>query len=148
MKAKENYKLKVNVKFQLFDSEGNLKTTRRLHNAKTNNAVYGLLDQLLDTPTLAKVGYMELGTGTPTATLLGAYIAGSRTAITKIRTLNVATITCVFDVGIGTGTITEAALFDTATENTANMWCSATNFTPIIKGLLEILIIDWNLTLL
>ena len=144
---KENYKLKVNVKFQLFDNEGNLKTTRRLHNAKTNNALYGLLDQLLDTPTLAKVGYMELGTGTPTSTLLGAYIAGSRTAITKTRTLNVVIITCIFAAGVGTGDITEAALFDVATENTINMWCSATGFTMIPKLPADSLTATWTLTL-
>ena len=144
---KENYKLKVNVKFQLFDENGNLKTTRRLHNAKTNNALYGLLDQLLDTPTLAKVGYMELGTGTPTATLLGAYIPGSRTAITKTRTLNVVTITCSFTEGVGTGDTTEVALFDVITENTANMWCSATDFTMIPKTAIDSLVITWTLTL-
>ena len=144
---KENFKLKVNVKMQLFDSKGNLKTTRRLHNAKTNNAVYGLLDQLLDTPTLAKVGYMELGAGTPTSTLLGAYIAGSRTAIIKTRTLNVVTITGIFPAGVGTGNITEAALFDVATENTINMWCSATDFTMIPKNIGDILEITWILTL-
>ena len=144
---KENFKLKVNVKMQLFDNEGNLKTTRRLHNAKTNNALYGLLDQLLDTPTLAKVGYMELGTGTPTATLLGAYIPGSRTAITKTRTLNVVTITCTFGAGVGDGNITEAALFDVATENTINMWASGTDFTMIPKTTTDVLIATWTLTL-
>jgi hypothetical protein len=132
---------------QLFDSSGNLKTTRRLHNAKTNNALYGLLDQLLDTPTLAKVGWMELGTGTPTSTLLGAYIAGSRTVITKTRTLNVITITCTFAAGVGTGDITEVALFDVATENTTNMWCSATDFTTIPKTSTDSLVITWTLTI-
>jgi hypothetical protein len=144
---KDNYKLKVNVKFQLFDENGNLKTTRRLHNAKTNNALYGLLDQLLDTPTLAKVGYMELGTDTPTATLLGAYIPGSRTAITKTRILNVVTITCTFAPGVGTGNITEAALFDVVTENTVNMWASGTDFTMIPKTATDALIATWTLTL-
>lgn len=147
MKNKDNFKFKVNVKFQLFDSNGNLKTTRRLHNAKTNSALYGILDQLLDTPTLAKVGYMELGTGTPTSTLLGAYIAGSRIAISKSRALNVITITCTFAAGVGTGDITEAGLFDVVTENTVNMWCSATGFTMIPKESTDNLDVTWTLTL-
>jgi hypothetical protein len=147
MKTKDNFKFKVNVKIQLFDSSGNLKTTRRLHNAKTNNALYGLLDQLLDTPTLAKVKYMALGETTPSATSLGSEISGSRTEIIKTRILNVITITCAFAAGVGTGNITEAALFDTLAESANNMWCSATGFTMIPKLAADTLTATWILTL-
>jgi len=144
---KDNFKLKVNIKMQLFDCNGDLKTTRRLHNTKTNASIYGLLDQLLNTPTLAKVGWMELGTGTPTDTLLGSYIVGSRKIISKIRTLNILTIVCTFIAGVGTGNITEIGLFDTATENTINMWASGTDFTVISKTATDVLVVTWSLIL-
>ncbi len=148
MKIKELFTLTSNVKMQLFDKSGKLKTTRRKHNTKTNAAIYGILEQLLDTPSLSKPGWIELGTGTPGATLLGSYIAGSRTAFDSItRNLNVITMVATFGSGVGTGTITEAGIFDVVTQNTINMWASATGFTAIPKGAEDSLIVTWTFTL-
>ena len=47
--------------------------------------------------------------------------------------------------GSGTGAITEAGLFDVATQNTVNMWCSA-SFGVVTKGASDIFKITWTIT--
>ena len=137
---------KFNMKLELFDKEGNLKEFREIHNTVTTAGKNGLMDQMLDSPTLPKVGWMELGTGSPAATLLGAYISGSRVAFTSKTRLNaVVTMVGNWGAGVGTGAITEAGLFDVVTQNTVNMWCSA-SFAVINKGANDTLQITWTLT--
>ena len=140
------FKVETNMKLELFDSEGKLKDYREIHNTSYAAGQYGIIDQILDSPTLPKVGYMELGTGTPGATLLGAYISGSRVAFTsKTRLNNVVTMVGNWAAGNGTGAITEAGLFDVATQNTVNMWCSA-SFGVVTKGASDIFKITWTIT--
>lgn len=137
---------KVNMKLELFDGNGKLKELREIHNAVTTAGKAGLMDQILGTPTLAKPGWCELGTGTGGSTLLTTYIPASRTAFTsKSRATNVVTMVTDFAAGVGTGAITEAGLFDVVTQNTANMWCYA-SFAAINKAAADTLKITWTLT--
>ena len=90
-------KVTENVKLELFDSEGRRKDVREIHNTTTALGKELLADQLLASPTVAKPGWMEVGTSTPTASLLGSYISGSRTALSsKTRAGNVVTFVCLF----------------------------------------------------
>lgn len=134
----------VNMHLQLFDENGVLKEERFVHNTVTTAGRNGVADQLLAAPTLAKYGWMAVGTGSPAATLLGAEIA--RVAFTS-KTRSGAVVTTVGDFGAGTGTgaITEAGTFDVVTANTVNMWMSA-SFTVINKGAADSLSISWTLT--
>ena len=135
-----------NMRIELFDKSGNIKEVRNVHNTVTAAGKAGIMDQILSTPSLAKVGWMEVGTGTPAATLLGSYITGSRVALTsKTRNANVVTMVGTFGAGVGTGAITEAGLFDVVTQNTVNMWCSA-SFAVVNKGASDSLVITWTLT--
>ena len=141
-----NLSCEFNMDIRLYDKDGNLKDSRLVHNTTTSAAKYGIMDQVLDITSLSKPGWMELGTGSPAATLLGAYIAGSRTAFTsKTRLNNVVTMSTLFVAGVGTGAITEAGIFDVVTQNTVNMWCSA-SFAVINKGASDTLTITWTLT--
>jgi hypothetical protein len=138
--------LKANCYVKLFDKDGNLKDYREVHNTVTNAGKYGIMDQILATPTLAKIGWCELGTGTGGTTKLNAYIIGSRNAFTsKTRTNAVVTTVTDWAAADGTGAITEAGLFDVVTEDTVNMWCYAT-FAVINKGALDTLQITWTIT--
>lgn len=144
----EQIQIHANMELKLFDSEGNLKAIRRIKNTVTTAAKYGIMDQILASPTLtAKPGWMELGTGSPAATLLGAYISGSRTALdSKTRSGAVVTMVCTFGAGVGTGAVTEAGVFDVVTQNTVNMWMSA-SFSVVNKAAGDSLVITWTLTL-
>jgi len=135
-----------NMVLELFDEAGNLKDTRRVHNTVTQAGKNGLMDQMMATPSLAKAGWMELGTGMGGTTTLNAYIAGSRVALTsKLRSTNVVTMVGDFGAGVGTGAVTEAGIFDVVTQNTVNMWCYS-SFTVINKAAGDSLKITWTLT--
>jgi len=138
--------INANVLIELFDESGNLKDTREIHNTVTTAGKAGVIDQIVAAPSLSKIGWMEVGTGTGGTTVLNAYIAGSRVAFTsKTRATNVLTVVGTFPAGTGTGSITEAGTFDVVTQNTANMWMYA-SFAAIPKGANDSLVITWTLT--
>jgi len=139
----EEITLKNNVHIILRSPDGNIKH-ESVHNTVTTAGKNGIADQLLTTPTLPKPGWMAIGTGTPASTLLGAEI--DRNALTsKTRSGNVVTMIADWAAGDGTGTITEAGIFDVVTANTINMWASA-SFSAILKGVADTLQITWTLT--
>jgi hypothetical protein len=138
---------KCHMTLKLFDKNGRRKAIRKVFNTVTNAAKYGIMDQILASPTLtAKPGWMELGTGTPGATLLGAYVSGSRTVLdSKTRANNIVTMVCTFPAATGTGALTEAGIFDVVTQNTVNMWMSA-SFAVVNKLSTDSLVVTWTLT--
>jgi hypothetical protein len=142
----ENLKMECNMHFQLYDENGNLKDERFAHNAVTTAGKNAIADQILASPSLAKMGWMAIGTGSPGATLLGAEVA--RVAFdSKTRGgNNIVTVVATFGAGVGTGTITEAGTFDVVTANTVNMWMSA-SFGAITKAAGDSLVVTWTLTI-
>jgi len=137
-------KLKDNVYIILRGPDGIIKH-KSVHNTVTTAGKNGVADQILASPTLAKPGWMAIGTGSPTSTLLGAEI--DRNALTsKTRSGAVVMMVGVWAAGDGTGTITEAGIFDVVTANTVNMWASA-SFSAINKQIGDTLQIIWTLTL-
>jgi hypothetical protein len=146
MNIEDNLILKTNVRLELFDKDKNLKDIVRAHNTVTLAGKYGIMDQILTTTSLAKPGWMELGTGTGGSNVLQSYIAGSRTALdSKTRINDVVTMICTFPAGVGAGLLKEAGVFDIATANTPNMWMYV-NFTATNKLPTDILIATWTLT--
>lgn len=140
----DEFKPGCNIKIQVFGPDGKLKDERQVHNAVTTAGLAGVMDQILASPSLTKMGWMAIGTGSPAATLLGAEVA--RVAFTsKTRLAAVVTVVGTFPAGTGTGTITEAGTFDVVTANTVNMWMSA-SFGAITKAAGDSLVITWTLT--
>lgn len=144
MDQHEKLSFKDNVLIELFGPDGEKKEFRYIENTVTTAGKYGVMDQILAAPTLAKMGWGAVGTGTPTATLLGAEIA--RVAFTsKLRATNVVTVVTDFAAGVGTGALTEAGTFNIVTANTVDMWMSA-SFAVINKAAADTLKITWTLT--
>lgn len=140
----DDLELVDNVHIVLRGPDGEVKEERSLHNTVTTAGKAGAADQVLAAPSLVKMGWMAIGTGSPAATLLGTEIA--RVAFTtKTRSTNVVTVVGDFPAGTGTGAITEAGTFDVVTANTVNMWMSA-SFTVINKLAADSLSISWTLT--
>ena len=138
--------MKQNVHFQLFGPDGRLKAERRIKNTVTTAGKNGVADQALESPTLAKPGWMEVGTGAGGTTKLNTYISGSRTALSsKTRENAVVTMVCTFGAGVGTGAITECGVFDVVTEDTVNMWMYS-SFAAINKAAADTLTVTWTLT--
>jgi len=141
MKAKTT--IKDNVHIVLRNPDGTIKH-ESTHNTVTTAGKVGTADQILEAPSLPKPGWMAIGTGSPTGTLLGAEI--DRNALTS-KTRDGAVVTMVGDwaAGDGTGAITEAGIFDVVTDDTVNMWCSA-EFGAINKAAGDTLQITWTFT--
>lgn len=134
-----------NVHIVLRGPEGEIKDERFIKNTVTTAGKAGVADQILGSPTLTKMGWMAIGTGSPAATLLGAEI--SRVAFTsKTRSGAVVTVVGDWAAGVGTGAITEAGTFDVVTANTVNMWMS-NSFAAINKLAGDTLSISWTLTI-
>jgi hypothetical protein len=134
--------LKGHVAFELRDEDGNLKDAWEVDNVVTTAGKNGLADQMLAAPTLAKPTHMGIGTGTPSATALGAELDRNALA-NKTRANAVITFTCTWAAGDGTGTLTEAGIFDAAA--TGNMWCS-TSFAAKPKAAADTLSATWTFT--
>jgi len=134
----------ANMHVQLFDETGKLKDERFIKNTVTTAGKNGVANQILDAPSIAKMGWMAIGTGTPAATLLGAEVArvvfDSKTAPAAI-----VTVVATFAAGTGTGAITEAGTFNVVTANTVDMWMSA-SFAVVNKTALDSIVITWTLT--
>jgi len=134
----------ANMHVQLFDENWKLKDERFIKNTVTTAGKNGVANQILTAPTLPKMGWMAIGTGSPAATLLGAEVA--RVAFdSKTAPAAVVTVVATFGAGVGTGAITEAGTFDVVTANTVNMWMSA-SFAVVNKTAVDSIVITWTLT--
>ena len=135
--------IEANVFLELFDSNGNLKDSRTVHNTVTTAGKNGVADQVLESPTLVKANWMAVGTGTPSGTALGTEL--DRNALTS-KTRSNAVVTMVGDwaAGDATGALTEAGTFDQSSLG-GNMWMSA-SFAVINKAAADTLKITWTLT--
>jgi hypothetical protein len=140
---------KCNVILELFGKDGKLKDTREIHNVDTTLAHAMVADQFDDSPSIAKPGWMEVGTGTgqdAADSTLAAYISGSRTAITSATATAAAVVfVCTFAAGVGTGAITEAGLFNVVTQNTTDL-ILVSSFAAVNKAAGDSLVVTWTLT--
>jgi hypothetical protein len=141
--ADDTIKVTGQLVITLKDKDGNVKV-ERTHNTVATAGKSAIADQLIASPTLAKPLGMAVGTGTGGTTALTTEI--DRNAFTS-KTRSGAIVTMVGDwaAGDGTGAITEAGIFDTATGSSGNMYCYA-SFAVINKGASDTLSISWTLT--
>ena len=146
----DGLKMKGFFKAELFDENGKLKDVRELENTVTVLGHQMAADQILDSPSVAVPGWMELGTGTGqdlNDSTLATYISGSRTALdSKTRGANaIITMVCTFGAGVGTGAITEAGVFNVVTQNTTDL-ILYDDFSVINKAAGDSLVVTWTLT--
>lgn len=142
MKTQDGLQVKGRIEFVLRDEHGNIKDEWVVDNTVTTAGKNGLADQVIAAPTLAKPTHMGVGTGSPSATALGTEVDRNALA-NKTRATNVVTFTCNWAAGDGTGTLTEAGIFDAA--SAGNMWLSA-SFTAKVKAAGDTLAATWTLT--
>lgn len=134
--------------------DGQVKDIREGDNYVVQNGLYSIMDQILLSPSLIKMGWMAVGTGSisGTCTANGVVLNTLATEIdrnaftSKTRGSN-AIITVVGDwaAGDGTGAITEAGTFSHSATTTSDMWMCA-SFAAINKGASDTLSITWTLT--
>lgn len=147
--SNELVKVEDNVLFVLRDEFGNIKQELSCHNLMTTLGKNALAEYPEASPTFAKPGWMEVGTGSAGgagSSILTSYISGSRTALdSKIAAGAVLTMICTFPAGVGTGAITEAGIFNVVTQNTTDL-LSYSTFSVINKAAGDSLQITWTWT--
>lgn len=129
------------VTLTLIGPDGTVKEMRKA-NTVTTAGKAGIMDQILDTPTLSKPSHMAIGTGTPGGSALGSEL-DRNTLATKTRSGAVVTMTATWAPGDGTGAITEAGIFDNSSGG--NMWNSA-SFSVVNKAAGDTLNLSWTVT--
>lgn len=141
MKQAGTMELKANMVLTLRDENGKVKEVR-VCNTVTTAGKNGAADQILASPSLNKPTHMAIGTGSPGGSALGSEL--DRNALTS-KTRSGAVVTMVGDwaAGDGTGTLTEAGVFDAGASG--NMWLSA-SFGAVTKAAGDTLSISWTLT--
>ena len=139
--GEETLRIRGHVAFRLEHEDGTVEEWE-LDNTVTTAGKNGLADQILASPTLGKPTHMAIGTGTPGASALGTEL--DRNALdNKTRSGAVITFTATWAAGDGTGTLTEAGIFDAAAAG--NMWCS-TSFAAKPKAAGDTLSATWTFT--
>lgn len=132
----------VTTEIVLRGSDGEIKQQETVHNTVTTNGKNMAADQILASPSLGKPTHMAIGTGSPAANALGTEL--DRNALTsKNRSGAVVTMVGDWSAGDGTGSITEAGVFDAS--SSGNMHLSS-SFSVVTKGASDSLSITWTLT--
>lgn len=140
---KDKMGIKGRVTLTLKDASGKIKKIVR-SNTVENAGIYAVMDQLLASPTLGKPTHGGVGTGTPTAGNLQTPVAPRVALDSKLRSNAVVTMVFTLPAGTGTGSLTEAGIFDALTSGNC---LATTSFTAIPKGAGDSLVITWTWTL-
>lgn len=147
MNTQETIQAKGRIKFDLFDSSGNLKETREINNVVVTVGKNFLADWLTQaTQSTYFMQYIGLGTGTNAAnasdtglqTELSTRVAGTLTPSANVWQ-NVAS----FGPGVDTGAITESGIFSASSGGTL---FARQTFAVINKGAGDSLQVTWQVT--
>lgn len=142
---KDNLTVKGKLTITITDKDGAIKDIRKINNLVVTTGKNWVVDQLTTTPTLPKIGYMGIGTGTATPSVSDITLQTEidRNALTsKVGLNNILTMVSRWTAGDGTGAITEAGLF---TASTSGVMISRTVFDVVNKGASDSLEIEWQL---
>jgi len=144
-------KITGHLKAVLRDKFGKIKDIREVDNVVTTNGKYHIADQLASTHDESEMSHMAIGTGTTAASASDTALESEldRNALTS-RTqgsgASANTVVYVGDwaAGDGTGSITEAGIFNASSGGT--LLCRQV-FSAINKGASDTLQITWTLTI-
>lgn len=141
----ESITVKGHLSVVLFDGQKNIKDTREVKNLVVASGKNYIANRMTSNANVI-MSHMAIGSGnaTPTTsdTTLGAEferIALDSTTLTG----NTITYVTTYSAGVGTGSITEAAIFNDPSAGT--MLCR-TRFDVVNKANTDIVVITWNVT--
>lgn len=134
------------VQVQLFREDGTLKEERAGNLVVSAGKTY-IASRMVGTAS-AVMGWMAVGTSStaPAAgdTTLGAEVGGSRTALgSATSSSNVATFSCTFGPGVGTGSLQEAGIFNASSAGTM---LAHVTFSVVNKAAGDTMTITWTVT--
>lgn len=148
----ESTPLKGHVRIELLDENGAVKEVQEFDNTFTTAGDVHVADRLAASPAQNAMGWMSVGTGT------AAFSKGSTTLNTELDRnaldggypvtgsggdANDVIYKASWAAGDGTGAITEAGIFNAASNGTM---LAASTFSVINKGASDTLTITWTVT--
>lgn len=144
---KDSFKIRGNLSIDVLDENDNLKDSREVNNLVVAVGKDYIADRMTSNATVI-MSHMAIGGGnvvpaTSDTVLVGeiARVALDSTTVTN----NTITYVATYPAGTGTGSITEAGIFNDATANTGTLLCR-TNFNVVNKANSDIVVITWNVT--
>lgn len=147
MDTQETIKAKGRIKFDLFDSSGNLKETREINNVVVTVGKNFLATWLTAaTQSTFFMQYIGLGTGTNAANASDTDLQiplSTRVAGTLTPSSNVWQNVASFGPGVDTGAITESGIFSASTSGTL---FARQTFAVINKAAGDTLQVTWQVT--
>ncbi len=142
----DELKVTGSVDVVIYDENGNKKENFTIPNLVVNTGLAYIASRMKDT-TATAMSHMAVGTdNTATAggnTALGTQQARVSLTSTTVTTNQIAYV-ATFGVGVGTGALTEAGIFNASTSGT--MLCR-TVFAVINKGANDTMTITWTITI-
>jgi len=134
----------------LYDKTGNVKDKRHVKNMTVTTGFQAVCN-MMGKASAQPIGFANCGIGTGTiAPALGDTALGTpATCVAGGYTTSSATVwanDATFSAGVGTGSITEAGLFNNATMAGSTMLCRQT-FAVVTKGASDTLVVTWTYTL-
>lgn len=141
----ESIQIKGNLKIVVLDLDGKVKDTREVNNLVVTTGKEYIASRM-SSNTAVIMSHMAVGTSNtaPVVANTGLGTEVGRVALDSQATV-AATTTYIatFAPGTGTGTLTEAGIFNDGT--TGTMLCRTT-FNEVNKGAADTIVITWNVT--
>jgi hypothetical protein len=143
----ESVKLTGTLHIVVRDEQGNIKEERYEKNLVVTTGLAYIASRMVGVASTV-MSHMEVGTSNTSAALgqtaLVAAVSGSRRPLTVFSSAsNVVTAETTFAAGYGTGTLTEAGIFNASSGGT--MMCRSV-YSPVVKGATDSLTITWTIT--
>lgn len=140
----ENLKAKGTLEIVLTDSDGKVKDKRVLKNLVVDTGREFIAQRLLD-DTAAVMSHMALGTGTTAAAAADTTLETENVRValnTPTRDTTKAVYVASFPAGSGVGALTEAGIFNAATDGTM---LSRTVFGVLTKSATDNMSVTWTI---
>lgn len=143
----DSIKTNSEVRFQLIDSNGNIKLERTVSNLVVQTGKNFIAQRLVANNSL--MSHMALGQNNANSTINMTTLvnepANSRSILSNASaTANVINFTASFGANVATGTLYEAGIFNNANANSGTMLCRTT-FPLITKQAEDTLSVSWNI---
>lgn len=142
----ENLSATGKLKLELFSDAGVLKSSETVSNLVVTNGLSFIASRVISASSTVMT-HMAVGSGSTTPVLSNAALSAEivRVSLTSSTVLaNTITYKATFGVGVGTGAISEAGLFNAASSGT--MLCR-TAFSTVNKSSTDTLVITWTVTI-
>jgi len=144
----DQIKMRGDVSIQLFDSNGNVKDDRKIHNMVVTAGKEFIAASMLKTTTNspAAMSHMAIGSNNTAAALANTAL-GTQLGRVSLASATVSgavvTYTATFPAGTGTGAVVEAGILNASSSGT--MLCR-TVFDVVNKGADDTMSITWTIT--